>query len=59
MKSQLMTIQEVADIFRVCPETIRRWDNQGKLKAVRIGGRKGVGDRRYRESDVKQYLKKL
>lgn len=31
----LYTVSEAAKKLGVCPETIRRWDNEGKLKAVR------------------------
>ncbi|MGD9129270.1 MAG: helix-turn-helix domain-containing protein [Candidatus Woesebacteria bacterium] len=54
---KLLTIKEAAELLKVNTETLRRWDNQGKLKAVRIGSRKGVGDRRYRQEDIKKYLK--
>jgi excisionase family DNA binding protein len=33
----LLTIEEVARIFRVTPRTIRSWIDQGKLEAVRLG----------------------
>ena len=36
------------------------WDNQGELKVVRIGIRKGAGNRRYHREDIQVYLiKKL
>ena len=55
---KLLTIKEAAELFSVSTETLRRWDNQGKLKAVRVGERRGVGDRRYRLDNIKKYLKK-
>lgn len=42
--SQLITIREAASILGVHLETLRRWDNDGKLRAVRIGK---TGHRRY------------
>ena len=61
--SNMLTIGEVARIFNVHPETIRRWSEQGIIKAYRIGRR---GDRRFSREDVavlyfqrkvKKYLK--
>ncbi len=51
---ELLTITEVAELFGVHPETLRRWDNEGKLKALRIGK---LGNRRYRRTDIEQLLK--
>jgi predicted site-specific integrase-resolvase len=33
--------------------TVRRWSNQGVLKAYRIGSR---GDRRFRQEDIDYFL---
>lgn len=49
----LLTINEVAKIFNVHPATIRRWDNEGKLKAVRIGER---GHRKYNKGDIERLI---
>jgi site-specific DNA-methyltransferase (adenine-specific) len=35
MKDKLITIKEAAKILGVNPETLRRWDNKGKLKTKR------------------------
>lgn len=51
---RLLKIREAAEILNVNPETLRRWDRSGKLKAIIISKR---GDRRYREEDIKKYLK--
>lgn len=40
----------------VSTQTLRRWDYAGKLKAVRVGTRRGVGDRRYRKKDIEVYI---
>lgn len=53
---ELISIQEAARILNVNVQTLRRWDRMGVLKAVRVGTRKGVGDRRYRKSDIEAYL---
>ncbi len=47
--SNLLSIQEAADILKLHPETLRRWDREGKLKAIKVGER---GDRKYRYEDL-------
>jgi excisionase family DNA binding protein len=54
--TELLTLEEVAKKLKVSKATLRRWDNEDKLKAVRIGSRRGVGDRRYRKEDVEKYI---
>jgi len=53
---ELLTLEQVAKILKVEPQTLRRWDRQGVLKAVRVGTRRGVGDRRYRKQDIETYI---
>lgn len=48
-KFKLIKIREAAEMLGVNPETLRRWDRTGKLKAVIISNR---GDRRYRKEDI-------
>ena len=57
-QNELLTLEEAAKILKVNPETLRRWDKEGHLKAVRVGTRRGVGDRRYRKEDINRYLNK-
>ncbi len=52
-KSDLLTIEQAAKLLHVHSNTLRRWSNSGKLKAVRINSR---GDRRFRLQDIQQYL---
>jgi excisionase family DNA binding protein len=47
--NQLLRLNEAAKLLGVSAITLRNWDNQGILKAVRIGTRK---DRRFRKADV-------
>ncbi len=55
--SELLTLEEAAKKLTVSEQTLRRWDNSGHFKAVRIGTRRGIGDRRYRVQDVEDYIK--
>ena len=50
--STLLSTGEVAAIFQVHPNTIRRWSEEGKLVAEKIGSR---GDRKFRREDVAVY----
>mgnify|MGYP001615600627 CR=1 len=45
----LLTVKEVAQLFRVSVLTIKRWGKRGKLAAIRINSR---GDRRYKKDAV-------
>lgn len=42
--SELLTIKEAAKLINVHPNTLRNWEREGKIQAVRIGSRR---DRRY------------
>lgn len=53
---KLLRIREAAEILGVNPETLRRWDREGKLKAIIISKR---GDRRYKKEDIEVFLKGL
>lgn len=46
---ELLTVKEVADLLRVSPQTVKRWDKRGKLVSIRINAR---GDRRYRKEAI-------
>jgi putative resolvase len=50
---KILTIREVSELFGVHQQTLRRWDKEGKLKAIRVGK---VGHRKYRKSDVDKLL---
>jgi excisionase family DNA binding protein len=45
----LLTVREVARLLNIHINTVRRWSNQGILKAYRIGPR---GDRRFKREDI-------
>lgn len=46
---QLLTIDEAAKLLSVSKMTLYRWDQNGILKKVEIGGK-----RRYRKSDIER-----
>lgn len=51
---KLLSIREVAELLGVHQQTLRRWDEQGKLKAFRIGK---VGHRKYKKTELDKLLK--
>lgn len=50
----ILTLQQACDVLNVHPNTLRNWDNEGVLKAIRYGKR---GDRRYHKDAVLKILK--
>jgi len=52
-ETKLLRIKEAAEMLGINPETLRRWDNQGRLQAIRIGKRK---DRRYKLEDLQKVI---
>lgn len=48
----LLTVGEVAALFRVDPKTVNRWAVAGRIGSIRTPG----GHRRYRESEVRALL---
>lgn len=50
---EYLTLQEVSQMLKVHPNTLRTWDNNGTLKAVRIGAKK---IRRYRKVDIDNFV---
>ncbi len=53
-KEKLYTMKEACTLLGVHPNTIRRWDKEGKIKVVRPEG----GQRRISESEIKRLLEK-
>lgn len=52
---ELLSIREVAELFGVHQQTLRRWDEQGKLKAIRVGE---FGHRKYQRSEIEALIEK-
>lgn len=49
---KLLTLQEAKNVLNVSKSTLQRWDNSGKLVALRTEG----GHRRYKLSDIENIL---
>jgi excisionase family DNA binding protein len=54
--SDMLTVREVARLFHVHPNTLRRWSNDGRIKAYRITPR---GDRRFKREEIARFLAEL
>lgn len=48
-KQKLLKLSEASELLNVHPNTLRKWDKNGTLKAIRFGVR---GDRRYKKEQV-------
>jgi len=48
---ELLTLREVAKLFRVSVLTVKRWEKRGTLIPIRINAR---GDRRYVQGDIRK-----
>ena len=51
--SAMLTTREVAQLLNLHVNTVRRWSDQGILRAYRIGPR---GDRRFKREDIDNFL---
>ena len=56
--SKYISLREAARILNVHPETLRRWDNSGKLKAIRIG-KSTDPTKQHRKYQVEDVIKAL
>ena len=52
---EILTLQEACEVLNCHPNTLRNWDNEGALKAIRFGKR---GDRRYKKEDILAIINK-
>ncbi|MDD5082162.1 MAG: helix-turn-helix domain-containing protein [Dehalococcoidales bacterium] len=52
----LLTVREVAQILHVHSNTVRRWSDQGMIRAYRITQR---GDRRFHQEDIVHFLQEF
>ena len=54
MNSELLAINQTAKILGVSIQTLRRWDDSGKLSSI---SRRAAGHRYYSKSDIGNYIK--
>jgi excisionase family DNA binding protein len=54
--SEMLTVREVARLFHIHPNTLRRWSNEGRIRAYRITSR---GDRRFKREEIVRFLAEL
>ena len=53
---QMLSVREVAKLLHVHTNTLRRWSDQGLIRAYRINAR---GDRRYAREDITKFVVQL
>ena len=51
--SRMLTINEVAHLLHVHPGTVRRWEQQGRLKSYRLGPK---GSIRFKKEDITNFV---
>lgn len=52
---KLLKISEAAHMLGVHPETLRRWDREGKIQTIIINER---GDRRFKVDEINKIIEK-
>ena len=56
LTDNMLTINEVAKVLHVHPNTLRRWADKGIIKSYCISSR---GDRRFMSKDINQFLTQM
>lgn len=51
----LLTLEQVSNLLQVHPNTLRNWDKDGTLRAIRLGARELY---RYKKEDIIKLLEK-
>jgi excisionase family DNA binding protein len=52
-KDGMLTLNEVARLLHVHPNTLRRWCKDGRIQSYRIAPR---GDRRFKQEEIARFL---
>ncbi len=52
----MLTVREVASLLHIHSNTVRRWSDQGIIRAYRITHR---GDRRFKMEDISRFLTEM
>ncbi len=52
----MLTVREVASLLHIHSNTVRRWSDQGIIRAYRITHR---GDRRFKMEDISRFLAEM
>lgn len=55
-ETDILTLTEVSKMLHLHPNTLRNYDANGTLKALRMGEKR---TRRYRRSDVEAFINKM
>lgn len=53
---EILTLTQVCEILNVHPNTLRNWDKNGQLRAMRIGVKR---IRRYKKDSIMNFLKDM
>jgi len=53
------TIDDVANMFNVNKETVRRWCRDEKIKFIKLPGDSGKGEYRFSKNDLIDFVAKL
>jgi excisionase family DNA binding protein len=53
---KMLTVSEVSALFRIHPNTLRRWAANGTIRAYHITPR---GDYRFRQEDLEQFITRM
>ena len=55
LPQRMLTLKEVAFIFRIHPNTVRRWVKKGLLQSYSVGPRHSI---RFKQEDIIDFLDK-